>query len=203
MACSLSERCGYGIELNPDYIAIYHQICQREPGKYQQMPLYQGDARNVGTMPEIRVNAPYNLILTDPPYSDMLSRPRTKQSSGEATPFTQDKSDLGNIESIAHESPPYKAFLDELRDIIASASTLLVKGGHVVVFCKDFQPTAHHHNLLHADMVSSLVTIPGMRYRGMRIWANMTQRLYPLGYPYAFVANQIQQYILIFRKEVD
>ena len=34
-----------------------------------------------------------------------------------------------------------------------------------------------------------------------KIWFDKTQTLYPLGYPYAFVANQFHQYILIFRKE--
>ena len=202
LACAISQRRGYGIELSQQYIDIYKRICQREPNKYQAMPLYLGDARNVATMPQILVNAPYNLILTDPPYSDMLSRPRTKQAAGEATPFTQDANDLGNIGSDVEGIPPYAAFLNELQAIMASASGLLVKGGYLVVFCKDFQPTEYHHNLLHADMVSSLCEIAGIRYRGMRIWANLTPKLYPYGYPYAFVANQIQQYILIFRKEV-
>ncbi len=202
MACSLCQRCGYGIELSQQYIDVYRQICEREPDKYRAMPLYLGDARNIGEMPEVLVNAPYNLILTDPPYSDMLSRPRTKQAGGDATPFTLDTNDLGNIECVSDQNPPYAPFLKELNAILTSASALLVKGGHIVVFCKDFQPTAEYHNLLHADLVSDLSNIPGMRYRGMRIWANMTQKLYPLGYPYAFVANQIQQYILIFRKEV-
>jgi tRNA G10 N-methylase Trm11 len=202
LACALSQRRGFGIELSQQYIDIYKQICQREPQKYQAMPLLMGDARDAAAMPQILVNAPYNLILTDPPYSDMLSRPRTKQDAGEATPFTQDGNDLGNIESTIEGKPPYAAFLDELCAIMADASGLLIKGGYLVVFCKDFQPTAYHHNLLHADMVSSLSEIPGLRYRGMRIWANLTPKLYPYGYPYAFVANQIQQYILIFRKEV-
>ena len=202
LACAISQRRGFGIELSQQYIDIYKQICQREPNKYLAMPLLLGDARDVAVMPQILVNAPYNLILTDPPYSDMLSRPRTKQAAGDATPFTQDCNDLGNIESTIDGIPPYATFLNELQAIMTSASSLLVKGGHLVVFCKDFQPTEYHHNLLHADMVTSLSEIAGIRYRGMRIWANLTPKLYPYGYPYAFVANQIQQYILIFRKEV-
>jgi hypothetical protein len=31
----------------------------------------------------------------------------------------------------------------------------------------------------------------------------MSQNLYPFGYPFAFVANQVHQFILIFRNEAD
>jgi hypothetical protein len=55
--------------------------------------------------------------------------------------------------------------------------------------------------MLHADIVSNFQTIPGLRYRGCKIWFDKTVNLYPFGYPHAFVANQIHQYILIFRRE--
>ena len=58
-----------------------------------------------------------------------------------------------------------------------------------------------HHNMLHADVVTKLSEIPELKFKGYKIWFDKTQTLYPLGYPYAFVANQFHQYILVFRKE--
>jgi len=70
-----------------------------------------------------------------------------------------------------------------------------------VVFCRDLQPTKDNPNLVHADVIRQLADVPGLTYRGMRIWHDQATDLYPFGYPYAFVMNQMHQYILIFRKE--
>jgi hypothetical protein len=42
--------------------------------------------------------------------------------------------------------------------------------------------------------------LEGLAYRGCKIWYDQTPRLYPFGYPYRFVANQLHQYILVFQK---
>jgi hypothetical protein len=63
------------------------------------------------------------------------------------------------------------------------------------------QPKPEHDNMLHTDIVRKLAEIKNLKYRGYKVWFDHTQMLYPLGYPYAFVANQFHQFILIFRKE--
>ena len=63
------------------------------------------------------------------------------------------------------------------------------------------QPKPEHHNMLHADVVNKLLEIPELKFKGSKIWFDKTQTLFPLGYPYAFVANLFHQYILVFRKE--
>jgi hypothetical protein len=62
------------------------------------------------------------------------------------------------------------------------------------------QPKKKETNLLHAQIVDALNEIPKLYYRGMKIWADQSVKLFPYGYPFDFVANQIHQYILIFRK---
>jgi hypothetical protein len=57
--------------------------------------------------------------------------------------------------------------------------------------------------MLHADIVEELLKLPNLSYRGYRIWHDMSQNFYPFGYPFAFVANQVHQFILIFRKEFE
>jgi len=53
--------------------------------------------------------------------------------------------------------------------------------------------------MLHADIVAALRELPGLEYRGYRIWHDQSLNLYPFGYPFAFVSNQVHQFILIFR----
>jgi hypothetical protein len=203
LACSITNRTGVGVELNPEYVTLYRDICNRYPDEFTPMTLVEGDSRTIGKNEHVLVNAPYNLVLADPPYGDMLARPKTKSNGNGPTPFTSEEADLGNIQAEDGVTPPYARFLTELRSILATTCDLLVPKGHLVVFCKDFQPTPAHHNLFHADLVSELLKINRLTYLGMRIWNNAEPKLYPFGYPYAFVANQIHQYILIFRREIQ
>jgi hypothetical protein len=79
--------------------------------------------------------------------------------------------------------------------------SLLKRGGYCIVFCKDLQPTRQHHNMLHADVVEELLKIDCLAFKGYKVWYDKTPTLYPFGYPFAFVSNQLHQFILIFRKE--
>jgi hypothetical protein len=76
----------------------------------------------------------------------------------------------------------------------------LKRKGYLVIFCKDIQPKKKDTHLLHAEIIAELNKIPGMYYRGLKVWADQSAKLFPYGYPFDFVANQIHQYILIFRK---
>lgn len=203
LACALTGRNGVGMELNQHYIDIYRDICIRSNGQYRHMPLLQGDARHIAQNERVRFHSPYSLIIADPPYSDMLARPRTKKDAGAPTPFSLEEQDIGNLLMDPNAAPPYARFLQTLREILAAVCQLLSPGGHMIVFCKDFQPTPLHHNLLHADLVSELLQINRITYRGMRIWTNQTPKLYPFGYPFQFVANQTHQYMLIFQVNAE
>lgn len=194
LACAIEERRGVGIELSPEYAAIYQEVC-RELGLTPQ-PLVVGDARRMAEYQEL-AGEPFDLILTDPPYAAMMARPKTgehkKRGRGDATPFTADPADLGNLE--------YPAFLEALRETLAPALGFLRPRGYLVLFVKDLQPTRDHHNMLHADITTELLKLPQLTFRGYRIWHDMSQNLYPFGYPFSFVSNQVHQFILIFRKE--
>ena len=196
LACALEGRLGAGVELSPEYAEIYREVCAElvlEP-----QTLIVGDARRAETYDALG-DAAFDLILTDPPYAQMMARPKTgerkKRGRGDATPFTVDPADLGNLD--------YRAFLPALREALALALARLKPRGYLVLFAKDIQPTREHHNLLHADIVEQLLSLPGLTFRGYRIWHDMSQNLYPFGYPFAFVANQVHQFILVFRNEAD
>ena len=112
-----------------------------------------------------------------------------------ATPFTNSASDLGNMSR--------DGFYKALKDIVEMTLPYIKTKGHIVLFIKDMQPQKKQTNLLHAEMVNCLNEIPNINYKGMKIWADSSAKPFPYGYPFSFVANQIHQYILIFRKEND
>ncbi|MCZ6677128.1 MAG: DNA methyltransferase [Candidatus Poribacteria bacterium] len=195
LACSMTGRHGVGVDLSEAYLDLYKQASE-ELGLESQT-VYQGDAMHLGEILKDR-DYPFDLVLTDPPYGGMLSRKRTgerKKKTGDdlPTPFTEESNDLGNM------AP--EQFYESLKSVIVQSLKFLKVKGYVVVFCKDLQPTAEHHNMIHADVVNALVQIPNLRFRGYKIWYDKSLNLYPFGYPYAYVSNQLHQFILIFRKE--
>ncbi len=195
LGCSMAARRGVGVDLSQAYLDLYQKAT--ETLNLEPQTVYQGDTRH---LEEIFRGKDYlfDLVLTDPPYGNMLSRKRTgerKKKTGDdsPTPFTNEEHDLGNM--------PPEQFYIALKSVISQSMKFLKVKGYVVVFCKDLQPTAEYHNLVHADVVNTLAQIPNLRFRGYKIWYDKSLKLYPFGYPYAYVSNQLHQFILIFRKE--
>ena len=194
IACSLSHRKGIGIDLSKEYIDLYKKVC-KELNVVEQTAIV-GNSFNLDKL--LKKGAKVDFILTDPPYGEMLSKKRTgqrKKKTGvaEATPFTNHEMDLGNMER--------ENFLKSLKEIIAKSVEYLKPKGYVAIFVKDLQPKNGEHNMLHSFIADKLSEIPNISFRGYKIWYDATQKLYPFGYPHAFVANQFHQFIMIFRKE--
>jgi len=198
LGASLSERNAIGIDLSEKYIQAYKEASQELNLKIQ--PTIQADSIALLKDPkEIRkINPnPFSLILIDPPYGDMLSRPKTgeaakKKQDTSATPFTNMDEDLGNMD--------WSDFRKIFHESITNSMKLLKEKGHIVIFLKDLQPKGKNLNLLHCDLINDLNTIDNLFYLGTKIWADHSVNLYPYGYPYSYVSNQIHQYIIIFQK---
>jgi hypothetical protein len=197
IGASLSDppRNAVGIDINPDYVSAYKRVIKSERLKPQKMIC--ADATDMLKFSIIR-DREFDLILTDPPYSDLMNRPKNGHKKklygrNDPTPFSTSPNDLGNLS--------YNDFLSKLQEILEKAVSRLGHKKYLVVFCRDLQPTSDRPYLLHADMINAICKIPNIVYRGMRIWHDQAADLYPFGYPYAFVMNQMHQYILIFRKQ--
>lgn len=194
IGASLAKRNAVGLDINSTYIEIYNEVCMKLNLKRQIT--FNEDARNIPKIFKGFDNF-FDLVLTDPPYANMMAKKRTGEKAKKigkfSTPFTNSESDLGNL--------PYSKYLEEIRDIIKKILPFLKPKGFLVIFSKDLQPTKEHHNMLHADIVSKLYSIKELRFRGYKIWYDKTQKLYPFGYPFTYVSNQLHQFILIFQKE--
>lgn len=195
IGCSLSNRNGVGIDISRKYIDIYKEVCTRESIK-EQIALV-GNSKYLDKFNEVS-NKRFDLILTDPPYGNMQARKKTGESAkrkknNSPTPFTDLTEDIGNL--------PLELFLEELKKIIEKTINFLNNKKYLVLFTKDFQPTKEYNGLLHNDIIQELSKISSLNFKGYKIWYDKTINLYPYGYPYAFVPNQLHQFILVFRKE--
>ena len=196
LGASLSKRNGVGIDISERYVEAYKEVSKKLKLK-EQITIVE-DARNIPLIFE-DLGEFFDLILTDPPYYNMQARLKTGDKAKRtgkkfATPFTTDSRDIGNI--------GYDSYLQTLKEIIEKSIRYLKKDKYIVIFIKDLQPEKNRPNLLHADIVSTLLKINGIRFKGYKIWFDKSQNLYPFGYPFSYVSNQFHQFILIFRKEV-
>lgn len=199
LGASLCGRRAVGIDLNPRFIDAY-RAANNELGLVEQTSIV-GDSLAILKNPKGNSNClgkdKFSLIAIDPPYGDMMSREKTGEASKKGlsrfpTPFTDSQDDLGNL--------PLESFFLRFKESIELSMPLLRRGGHIAVFVKDLQPTTSSTNLLHARIIDDLATIPELQYLGQKIWADLSVNLYPYGYPYSFVSNQIHQYIMFFKK---
>jgi len=199
LGAALCGRTAAGIELNAAYLQAY-----KKAAKELSLPIFPtlcGDSLSIlkrgNKIKSLIGENKISLLLIDPPYSNMMAKEKTGGDiinyGKTGTPFTKLKSDLGNM-SREH-------FLASLRESVELAFPYMKAEAYVVVFIKDLQPRKKEINLLHSDVIQSLNQIPKLYYKGMKIWADTSTKLYPYGYPFSFVANQIHQYILVFRKE--
>ena len=194
IACSLSNRKGIGIDLSKDYIDLHKKVC-KELNIAEQTAIVGNSLELDKLLPR---NTRFDFILTDPPYGEMLSKKRTGQRKKKigiavSTPFTNHETDLGNMTR--------ETFLESLKKVIEKSIGYLKPRGYIAVFVKDLQPNGNGNNMLHYVVTEKLLEIPNLSFRGYKIWYDATQKLYPFGYPHAFVANQFHQFIMIFRKE--
>lgn len=196
---ALCGRRAIGIDLSEKYIQTYKEASEYLDLKEQVT--IQGNSmellKSKSLIKEHLNGEEISLVLIDPPYGDMLSKPKTgealkKGKDASATPFTDLDEDLGNIE--------WSLFREVFTNSVVDASSMLKKGGHVVVFIKDMQPKDKELNLLHADVIQDIGKLENINYIGTKIWADEGVNLYPYGYPYSYVSNQIHQYIMIFKK---
>ena len=199
LGAGLCNRKAIGIDLNEKYIEAY-----KNAAKEIGVDIFStkcGDCLeildNKKEMSSLLRDEKISLVLIDPPYANMMSKEKTGGDiavyGNKATPFTNDERDFGNLNQTV--------FFDSLKQSVELVFPYIKKHGYIVIFIKDLQPNKKELNLLHADIIEKLNEIPNLNYKGLRIWADNSAKLFPYGYPFSFVANQIHQYILVFRKE--
>ena len=195
-ACALEGRNGIGFELNPRYAELAKERLNVEVRDMFSGLVTQdvriGDARElIAKLPENSVD----LVVTSPPYWNILHKEdhkakQERKDNALDTRYSDDLRDLGNI----HD---YSAFLTELAKVLGACARPLKPKKHMTVIVSDFRDKSRFV-MFHADLAKALENF-GLELRGLKVLYQRHKRVFPYGYPYAYVPNIHHQFILILQ----
>jgi DNA modification methylase len=194
-ACAIESRRGIGFELNPKYVSLTKQRLKKEvsdPKAVSWQEIRKGDARKL--VLDLEENS-LDFVVTSPPYWNILHKEdhKAKQERIEKdldTRYSNDKADLGNI----HD---YDGFLDALGAILGACARPLKPKKYMAVIVSDFRDKSNYL-MFHAD-VARILKPHGLELRGLTVLYQRHKRIFPYGYPYAFVPNIHNQFIVLLQ----
>lgn len=199
-AAALEGRNGIGIELSEKFAELSRERLSKElisgDGSTTKQTIIQGDSREV--LPSLDTDS-VDFVVTSPPYWQILHKKdhkvkQEREAKGLATRYSDDDPrDLGNIES-------YEQFLDELSEILAECGRVLRPNQYLAAIVGDFRDKGKYR-MFHADLASYLEQSTSFVLKGLTILYQSHKRVFPYGYPAAFVPNLHHQYIVIMRNE--
>jgi len=195
-ACAIENRQGIGFELNPRYVELTKQRLEKEVrtlfSTTNSQDIQTGDARLL--VKNLEENS-VDFVVTSPPYWNILHKQdhKAKQeriANNLDTQYSDDELDLGNIQE-------YDKFLEELSAILGDCSRPLKPKKYMAIIVSDFRDKSKYV-MFHGDLARSL-QMYGLELKGISILYQRHKRIFPYGYPFAYVPNIHHQYILILQ----
>ena len=196
-ACAVEQRKGIGIEINPHFVELSHERLATEIGDMfstiEDQQILEGDARDIlPTIPDESID----FVVTSPPYWSILKKEdhkvrQERLANGLTTDYGDDPRDLAKIES-------YDAFLKEITRLFGECGRALKSGKYMAIIVSDFRDKSRYI-MFHADLSRTLETV-GLEIRGLKVLYQRHKKIYPYGYPYSYVPNIHNQFILILQK---
>lgn len=196
-ACALDGREGVGFELYPYFAELTKIRLETElPQDREYLPqtILEGDARILATKLD---EESLDLIVTSPPYWGILNKKADHKVKSERvdqglkTNYGDDSRDLGNIDS-------YEDFIEDLADTLGECGRALKHKGYMALIVGDFRHKSRYY-MFHADIARALEE-RGFTLQAMNVLWQRHKRVFPYGYPYAYVPNVHHQNIVILRK---
>ena len=196
-ACALEGRNGIGFELNKTYADLAKKRLEKEvTGLFvaNEQKIQCGDSRQL--VQSLKENS-LDFVVTSPPYWNILHKEdhkakQERKSQNLDTRYSDNEQDLGNIGD-------YQDFLKEVSFILGSCGRALKPQKYMAVIVSDFRDKSCFY-MFHADLVNALTEYK-LGLRGIKILYQRHKRIFPYGYPYAYVPNIHHQYILILQNE--
>ena len=196
-ACALDRRRGIGVELNSHFAALCRERLDTEVrdlfSSVQDQQVLEGDIRDV--LPQLG-DETVDFIVTSPPYWSILRKEdhKAKQeriANGLSTNYGDDPRDLSNITS-------YDEFVTVLAGVFEQCRRTLKAGKYMSIVVSDFRHKSRYV-MFHADLARKLGAV-GLEMRGLITLYQRHKKVYPYGYPYSYVPNIHNQFILILQK---
>ena len=197
-ACSLEGRNGIGFELNPKYAELSKQRLEQEVDSLFSQNVTQqimcGDARILAD--SLQENS-VDFVVTSPPYWNILHKEdhKAKQERKDKnldTRYSDDPADLGNINS-------YDEFIKELAEIMGKCARALKPKKYMAIIVSDFREKSKYI-MFHADLARALEDYK-LSMKGLTVLYQRHKKIFPYGYPFSFVPNIHNQYILILQND--
>jgi DNA modification methylase len=219
-AIARGPRRALGIELDPRWAAIYHDVVRdlsaerdglgpelvdlatADPGGPRPfdpsgLDLRVGDA--LALLPTLETGS-IDFVATDPPYN--LQLPMTMAGGALAETHANRRTDYAMVtdspEDLAN-SADYPAFLDRMGVVFGQLLRVLRDGRYAVVIVRDAYQDGRY--VFTGSDLASRAAAAGFVPKGDLIWYQAGTRLRPYGYPRAFVPNIVHQHVLVLRKE--
>lgn len=195
-ACAIEGRKGIGFELNPRYVSLTLDRLQLEVrdlfATTDQQRVIEGDAR--GLIQDLSENS-VDFVVTSPPYWNILHKQDHKVRQERLkhdldTKYGDDSRDLGNI----HD---YATFLEVLASILGGCGRVLKPKKYMVVIVSDFRDKSKFV-LFHADIARALEPYQ-LELRGLTVLYQRHKRIFPYGYPFAYVPNIHNQFLVVLQ----
>ena len=196
VAAQDANRNAVGFDLQESYVRLAAGRLEMS-GETTQVAV-QDDARSV---PYYLAPDSVALILTSPPYANLLNRQRRNKSRrdrknhqlGEVEQYSQDPRDLGTM--------PLEEYADRLAGIYAGLLPLLRPGGHCVVNVPDMW-WENERVTIHLSVIEALRGV-GYEFRNTIIWdrTNIVNKVGIFGWPSNYITmGTTFEYILDFRR---
>lgn len=196
-ACAVDQRKGIGIELSPTFVNLSRERLENEIddmfSTVAEQKIIEGDARDI--LPTLDDQS-IDFVVTSPPYWSILKKEdhkvrQERLANGLSTDYGEDARDLAKIEK-------YEDFLEALTALFGECARTLKTGKYMAIIVSDFREKSRYI-MFHADLAKSLETI-GLEMRGLKVLYQRHKKVYPYGYPYSYVPNIHNQFILILQK---
>jgi DNA modification methylase len=194
LGASLCGRQAVGVELNPEWVEIYRQVCALE-GLAEQR-LVCGDSRDkLGELAAEGLR--FDLLLTDVPYWRM-DKARRSSGSFKRVGQAQRPNRASKLRAFNDREPRGKEeWLAGLQAVFGSALPLLEPRAYLAVFIGDMYHDGRFH-FLSAELAAALQGL-GLTLKADLIWYDVSKSLHVYGYQYEFIPSMIHQSILVFR----
>mgnify|MGYP003334039904 CR=1 FL=1 len=189
---------GIGFDLSKDFCGI----AKDRIGKFQgtltsefeiiNPDVYNKDSR---TISKIIPEGSVDLVVTSPPYWDILNQKRTADGKIIRN-YSSDTEDLGNI-------PDYEEFLADLKNVYTEVFKVMKPGARCIAVVMDIRKKDKFYPL-HEDQ-SRIMREIGFELDEYVIWDRQRDynNMKTLGYPYVYRFNRVHEFICIYLKRKE
>lgn len=198
-ASALLGRNCTSIEISPYFADISEQrlVAELDQEQNKLVKVINSDIRTA--LPKLPSKS-FDLLLTSPPYWSILNKVdhKAKQERIDQSVlhnYGDNEGDLSNIED-------YDEFLKELAKIFTKCAAKVKIGGHAVIIVGDFRHKSKYY-MFHSDLAQLLEKQKKWGLKGIKIMYQRHKRVFPYGYPFAYVPNLHHQYALVFQRVED